>query len=239
MRQYSGFMAVVVATVSTSLSADIPRLNLSLSTTEDSYAFSDEAPSNFFSGWRFNDTRDAGTSELGYSVIASEQLDSLIFSFQVENLTSTTQTYTLDAAMPVGPWIGPTYVGGSVSGFVTDANLDGSAILSTTGSDPLMTGFVDGQSSFSLGNGPLSTEATFLGGTAALMPQAAGLPGLDSILAANAVLTEISIRLTFTVSAGDTATLGGIFVARTIPAPGTVALFLAFGLRSRGGRRRE
>ena len=233
MRYFSGFMAVVASSLAASAAAAIPRLNLSLSTTERSHAFTNDDPLGFGAGLWFADTHDVGPAEMAYGILANERLDALIFSFEVENQSGTVQTYTLDASLAVGPWTGPTYVGGSVAGLVTDSNLDGSAILASTGATPLMRGFVDQQSVFSLGDGPFDAEASFLGGTAVLAPQSAGLPDLDSIYSGDGILSDLAVQLTFTLSPGDTATLAGSFVVRTIPAPGAVMLGLAAGLPRR------
>ena len=237
MHFVSGFVAVAIGAAVSSASADIPRLNLSLSTLDDSFEHTDESPFDLFLGWNFTDKVDGSMADLGYSVSTSNSLDSLVFGFNVVNTTSALQTYILEADLPVGPYFGDTFVGGSIGATVTDGNLDGNATLSSLGSRSLFQGFVDGAEALSLVESPFSLSAGFVGGTAVLTPESAGLPGLDSIYAGNQILDELSIRLTFTLTAGDSATFGGVFAAQTIPSPSGIAILGMFVLNRRRRRR--
>ena len=237
MLHHSGPIAVVVTTAAASVSAEIPSLDFTLSTGRDTVAFSDDAPTSLFSTWLYADRRETATTELGYAIFANQKRDSLLFTFQIVNRTSSLQTYTLDASLPVDPLIGTTYVGGSVAGLVTDANRDGAATLTTAGDAPLLQGLIDGQRSLSLIDTPLAASAPFLGGTGVIAATSAGLPGLEAIYAGNAMLSDIGVRLTFTLTPGDSAILGGVFVARSIPAPATIAMLILIGSPAR--RRRD
>ena len=120
---------------------------------------------------------------------------------------------------------------------MTDANRDGTATLSTAGSTPLLQGFIDGRRSLSLIDTPLTASAPFLGGTGVIAPDSAGLPGLKAIYAGNAMLSDIGVRLTFTLTPGDSAILGGLFLARRVPAPATIAMLILVGSPTK--RRRD
>ncbi|MFO0895257.1 MAG: hypothetical protein U0574_09940 [Phycisphaerales bacterium] len=154
------------------------------------------------------------------------------FSFEFFNNTASTQLFSVTMTLPVGFWNQGSLIGASIGGSVTDANFDGVGVLSSAGG-PIFDGKVDGSTQLTLFNDPFSVSVPFFGATATLGPETAGLPG-PSIAGPGLVTTDMSITLTFSLTAGDRASFTGIFVMQYIPAPaGVLALAGLVGLRRR------
>ena len=154
------------------------------------------------------------------------------------NTMGTTQTFVLNVVLPIFPPVTPSSViGGSIALTLTDANGDGSALLTSDSPTPIYYGTIDGSPVLPLFSDPYSLSVGIAGGSTN-DNTSAGLPG--PTIPGPAALTEIGISHTFTLSPGDKATLVSVFVVEAVPEPGTLALtgLLVVGL-AMGGRRRR
>lgn len=156
----------------------------------------------------------------------------------VNNTSAVTQEYFLDIVLPIGMTTSHSYVGGSVTGTVTDLNGNG-ASLSSVGGAGLFTAVTDhGTANRAVAGSLLSattiTAAAFQ--SSSLGPASFGDP-IPSLLH-RAAAENITVQFRFTLTAGDSASFTSIFVAEAIPAPGALALLGIAGLSGRRSRRR-
>ncbi len=146
----------------------------------------------------------------------------------VTNNSLLTQTYTLIFTLSVLPVTPSSLIGGSIAGSVTDNNGDG-ATLATTLGDSIYKAQIDASN---VAGGSLYTNGSVIAGSFlsnTLAPVAFGTP-IPS-LPGPAALTDIGIRLKFTLTPGDSASFTSNFVVLPIPEPGMATLLgLGFGL---------
>jgi hypothetical protein len=156
-------------------------------------------------------------------------------TFTVSNDSSVTREYVVDFILPISPAIPDmSYIAGSVSGTVTDSNGDGSALMSSLGSDTIYNAFIDGTSVRTLlGGSSFGVSSAF--GSTSFGPASFGYP-IGSMTGPGAS-TSIALQFRFSLSAGDTASFSSIFIVNPIPAPGAIAL-LAVSVACARRRRR-
>jgi uncharacterized protein (TIGR03382 family) len=148
----------------------------------------------------------------------------------VTNNSAAVQTYTMYMPLLIAPPIfGGTSMSGFVSAGVTDGTFD-SATLGTTLVDPVFQGYID---TVAIPNATLWNPGYTL---VAPTPFSSNSDS-DSFLGAAgpAALAEIAVRLTFTLTPGDSASVTGQF--DVVPGPGALAVFAVYGLVA--GRRRR
>jgi hypothetical protein len=135
----------------------------------------------------------------------------------VTNPTGSTQTYDVTFTLPATAFAGPTNIGGSIAATVVDGN-QGSATIATAGF-PLYRALIDGGVVRSLLDHPSSaTQPTPI----SLPGQMSAAFGLEVI--ASGMTSDIGIRYRFSLTAGDSATVNGNFLAEPVPEPGTLGL---------------
>lgn len=144
--------------------------------------------------------------------------DPFVFSdINLRNLTGSTQDFSIEVLLAAAPVGAPSTMTGSVSGSVGDFTGNG-AELRDFGGAALYEALVDGGTVRTLYDGPQA----FIAGAGLT----AGLPTQSFIGESGpAVLSEIGIRNTFTLTPGDNAQLTSTFLI--IPTPGSGALMLA------------
>lgn len=141
-------------------------------------------------------------------------------NFTVTNTTSTTQTFIITSTIGVVP-IGPaSLTSGSFGGSITDNN-DDTATISTT-SNAIYTALIDGASYQTLHNSPFSTT-TSVGGTSPFGFVDFGLP--PNSQPGPAINSSIGIRMEFTLTPGDSASVTSRFEVEAVPVPAAVWLF--------------
>jgi hypothetical protein len=155
----------------------------------------------------------------------------------VTNTTGMTQNFLLEVILPISHTVGPPVrMLGSVGGSVTDANVSGSATVGLVVGNALYSAIIDANTVRTL-NANLPLTVTPHGNTATIGPDRFGIPTLE-VLTNTTATTNIAIRLRFSLTAGDSASLTSVF--SIIPEPST-ALLMGFGLLGllAAGRRRR
>lgn len=158
-------------------------------------------------------------------------------AFEVTNNSSTTETFQLIMTLAVGPHGPNTERSGSVAATVTNNQFGGSGILSAINGGSVYTAWTDlvdpmtDPPAATLMDDPFSIEAATPFGSA----------DDDQSLSATVgpmVNNTISIMFEFDLTAGDSASVSGLFQIAAVPAPGAFALLGVAGLAGRRRRRR-
>ncbi len=149
--------------------------------------------------------------------------------FSVTNTAAVPISFTITTTVPITPIPGATTHGGSVGYTLTDANNDGVATVTASGSEPFFSGELDGISVLTL-LGPLSDDVSFAGQTVSGDADA-GLPG--PTLPSGSVLASMSIIQKFTLTPGDRLSSTAFFVVEPelnpneiVPEPVSAAVYL-------------
>jgi len=146
------------------------------------------------------------------------------------NISSGTQNVTLEFVLPIGMAMPSTLIGGSVSGSLTDVNGDGATFASLGGGSAYQA-LADGSVAAGMLTGVNVNAGPF--GSSLIGPESFGTPIPSQPY--GAINTDMAIRYEFSLTAGDSVSLAGSFVA--VPAPGAVALLGIAGLVGRRRRR--
>ncbi len=175
---------------------------------------------------------------LDYNVIGDPD-PFIIANTVVTNISAVTQTFQLFVTLPIFPTIpGQSVMGGSIQGGLT-ADAGGGVLSSALGMSiyqAMIDGFVIG-SPATLLDDPISISAGAFGSNS-FTPEAFGdMPFIPSA-AGPPALVSIGIMLTFSLTAGDSASFTSIFVVEpVIPGPGAMALVAVAGVFSSRRRR--
>jgi len=153
----------------------------------------------------------------------------IIANIVYTNVSSGTQNVTLEFVFPIGMAMPSTLIGGSVSGSLTDGNGDGATFASLGGGSAYQA-LADGSVAASMLTGVSVNAGVF--GSSLIGPESFGTPIPSQSY--GAINTDMAIRYEFSLTAGDSVSLAGSFVA--VPAPGALAIL---GLAGLVGRRRR
>lgn len=154
----------------------------------------------------------------------------------VTNNTGVTQSFVISVALPTNISFGPpSFIRGSIGLTATDANGSGLVELSSSGSNPIYNGLIDGTSVRTLLDAPQSFSAAGAFNGVSTGTFNFGIPVQESV--AVATLTSIGLEVRFDLTAGDTASFTSVFDVQPIPEPGT-ALLLGLGLVGLAARSR-
>jgi len=153
----------------------------------------------------------------------------IIANIVYTNVSSGTQNVTLEFVLPIGMAMPSTLIGGSVSGSLTDGNGDGATFASLGGGSAYQA-LADGSVAASMLTGVSVNAGVF--GSSLIGPESFGTPIPSQSY--GAINTDMAIRYEFSLTAGDSVSLAGSFVA--VPAPGALAIL---GLAGLVGRRRR
>ena len=189
-----------------------------------------DAQSHVRTGWRYQGELNSTEWHMSWDCVANADpfVDATI---NVTNSSNSTQTFWIYMPLLINPAIvGPTTMAGSVSAAVSDQNFDG-ATLAATAVEPVFQGFVDTlpQPNATIWNPGYSLSAPSFGAAndSSSFNNALGPPAL----------TEIAVKLKFTLSAGDSASVTGTFDIQAVPGPAGLSAFAIFA--AFGGRRRR
>jgi len=127
-------------------------------------------------------------------------------NFAITNTSSSTQTFTIGTTISVLPAIPNGLMRGSIGLSVTDNNNDG-ATLSTSGQS-IYTAFIDGTGARTLWDSPTSFSPSFNGSTISDNINF-GFPTRE--LAPESIDSTIGITITFSLTAGDSASFTSNF----------------------------
>lgn len=184
-------------------------------------------------GWRYQGSMiglDGGGNdswEMSWDCVANRDpfVDATI---NVVNTSAFTQTFVIFMPLAIVPQGPGTIMTGSVSAVLNDNNFSG-ATLAAGAATPVYQSFIDGNLQQTLWNPGYSLNAPFQGVTNDTTAFGA--------TAGPAALSTIAVRLEFTLSAGDSASVTGIFDIQPTPAPAGLAVFALFAAGA--GRRRR
>ena len=158
-------------------------------------------------------------------------------AFEVTNNSLNTETFQLIMTLAVGPHGPTTERSGSVAATVTSNQFADPGILSAVSGGSVYTAWTDlvdpmtDPPAATLLNDPFSIETTTPFGSA---DDSASLTPMVGPMVNN----TISIMFEFDLTAGDTASVSGLFQIAAVPAPGAFALLGLAGLAGRSRRRR-
>ncbi|HMN96790.1 MAG TPA: hypothetical protein PKC43_07085 [Phycisphaerales bacterium] len=237
--------AIAIATSMVSLaSADttvVPNVTMTISSTLGGTTTFN--PANYGSTWQSGystfgfagNNSSAGNWGLGWSMLVNPD-PFIVANLAVTNTSMMTQTFTITVQSPIDTTNFPFIcIGGSVVGSITDGNGDGATLTSPVGGS-LYSAFVDNNVVGTLLNDPFSVSAgNYL--SAGVGPATFGAP-IPSLFVPTQATTNFGITLTFTLTAGDSASFTSIFVVEgCIPGPASLALLAFAGMA--GSRRRR
>jgi hypothetical protein len=194
-----------------------------------------------WSGWSYTGTVDGsgfgGAWELEWTALFDQNAAG---AFVVSNIVVTnndvfTQNFNAEMVLPLLVPIVTPKERGSVTGTLVELTFDDAMVSAPTGSQiytPRIDG-IDEQAGY-LMTDPFSVTAGFLE-QSPVGPQDFGIP--VPIDASQDADDNISILLSFDLSAGDSVSLNAIFEVIVVPGPGGIGLMAVFGLAA--GRRRR
>jgi hypothetical protein len=157
-------------------------------------------------------------------------------SLLMNNPTPVAQTFTLTIPLVTGP-IGPsTLMNGSAAGTATDGNGDGGSLSAQF--VPGYQAWIDAPANVVQSMIPVGTNIAIANNsTATVGPYGFGqFPG--GPVAGPAVVSQIGLTLTFTLSAFDSAIVNGMFEVVQVPGPGALSILAIAGLVGVRRRRR-
>ena len=232
------FAAIAVAGVVSFAGADtniIPDVQINVTIDGQLYQYNPSAqmawgnPNGTFG---FYGNAQANVAENGHSIGWDMLVNPdpfIIANLVYTNVSGLTQSVTVEVVLPIGMPMGTTLIGGSVSGSLTDGNGDGATFTALGGG--AYTALADGSVAATLLSGAAVNAGPF--GSALIGPDSFGTPIPSQPY--GAINSTMAIRYEFSLTAGDSVSLAGSFVA--VPGPGAVALLGVAGLVARRRRR--
>lgn len=169
-----------------------------------------------------------GSHSIGWDMLVNPD-PFIIANLVYTNVSGLTQNVIVEVILPIGMPMASTLIGGSVSGSLTDGNGNG-ATFTALGSGAYAA-LADGSVAASLLSGVSVNAGPF--GSALIGPDSFGTPIPSQPY--GAINSTMAIRYEFSLTAGDSVSLAGSFVA--VPGPGAVALLGVAGLVARRRRR--
>lgn len=185
--------------------------------------------------WHIEGGKSLGGGAAGLTFSLDVDTDPFISSsFNVTNGLGVVQDFTILVTMPAAPPIGPTsFINGSLSGSVLDANGTGGATIATIPGSGFYEALVDGGVAKTLYSDPPGYSYTApLQGTANIPTVMYG-PEVGPPM-----LATIGIRNMFSLTPGDSGQMVSTFNIVAIPAPGGTLFFGLAGVAAIRRRRR-
>lgn len=160
----------------------------------------------------------------------------VVATINVTNTSSSTQNYSNYMSLPLGIQFPQTLMNGSVSASLVNNSPFSTGSSLSSGADPIYQAFIDP------GVNPPAASAsrTMWDSFALTTPTFVTNANANNAFAGElgpAALSSMALKLQFDLSAGDTASVTGIFEITAVPAPAGLAVVALFGVI--GGRRRR
>jgi hypothetical protein len=240
----SAIAFIAVSTLSSSANADtnvIPNMTMSITTDQGSSVFN---PAEYGNAWGnpngtfsfLGSKGQQGNYGLGWSMLVNPD-PFVIANFVVTNNSAFDQTFTITVTLPTNSGGLNSFIGGSVTGSVTDLNGNG-ATLSSPAAGSIYGAIIDNNVVETLLDDPFSVSTgAFQSNTVGPASFGDPIPNQPYL---PLVTTNIGITLSFVLSAGDSASFTSIFVVEyaVIPGPAGLAMLGLAGLFA-GARRRR
>lgn len=187
-----------------------------------------DAQSHVRTGWRYWGDLQGEGWEMTWDCVVNEDpfVDATI---SVTNNSDSAQTFYVYMPLSIVSQTPYTEMFGSVSSTLTDA--EGGATLTNTGLEPVYQGYIDGVAQ---ANARMWDVGYSL--TANEFDVNSDSDSFSDELGP-AATSQIAIKLEFTLSAGDSATMQGTFDVMAVPGPAGLSLLALFG--ALGGTRRR
>lgn len=191
-----------------------------------------------YTGWRYIGQITNAAWTLNWDCIVNED-PFIVANITVANNTASTQSYTNYMNLPVLPVLPGSIMNGSVSASLSNTvtPFSPNATLASDGV-PIYQAFID-PAVGPPGPPAGSAIATLWNhSTSFTTPTATNQNAAFGPTFGPAVLSELGLRLRFTLSAFDTASVTGIFNVEPVPGPAALSAFAIFGIFSASRRRR-
>ena len=187
-------------------------------------------------GWRYRGGLANTAWSFSWDCVVNEDpfVDTTI---NVQNNSTSTQTFWVYMPLNIAPPITPnTLMSGSVSAVVSDGSGFDGATLASNGISSVYTAYID--PAFS--QDPAAIARTQWNPGFSLNAPAFGANNANAAFANEIgpqAVTSIALLLRFTLSAGDSASVTGLFDIQPVPSPAALPLLALFGLAASRRRR--
>jgi len=187
-----------------------------------------------WTGWRYVGGLSNEFWTLTWDCIVNDD-PFVVATINVTNNAASTQSFSNYMSLPIGVQVNPAVMNGSVSANLINNSPFSSGASLASGADPIYQAFLDPGA-----NPPAASAArTMWNGFSLTTPQFVPNGTANDAFAGEIgppALSSIALRLAFDLSAGDTASVTGVFEV-LVPGPAGFAAFAVFGMIGRRRRR--
>jgi hypothetical protein len=192
-----------------------------------------------YTGWRYIGGFETLHFKLSWDCLVNED-PFVVATINVTNTGGGPANFDTYMSLPIFPAIlGATQMDGSVAAVLTNNSpfTTGASLLSTA--DPIYQAFIDPAVNPPAGSSARTLWGGYSLGVVSGFPNSASDSDIFGPELGPAALSSIALRLIFNLSAGDQASVSGVFQVTEVPGPAGLAVFAAFGAIIGGRRRRN